>query len=273
MMTLNLSSDDELATASNKLKNLNDNKITFDLSNYSFVKPYQLVRIRCLYDLALELGLSFFTTYPLDQNVKDYCGRMGLFEGTDYAYPYKKKTEDKFFQLLKITNDRNETVYDECQKVLRLSKVTSNYINRLADTFTELADNIYYHSGSKENTGWGYMHAQAHIRSGQIHLGLSDVGVGVYGSYQRTNQVRNRTEEQVITDIFEELESCLNPGPQKGHRGLGLHETKDFIDKHTGHLILSSGNYSVHVNQTGIYPQENKYITEGTWIQMRVPIR
>ncbi|NJL25788.1 MAG: hypothetical protein HC902_11835 [Calothrix sp. SM1_5_4] len=198
---------------------------------------------------------------------------MELFKGTDYVYPFQQNNPDTFFPLIKITNDRNESIYEECLRVFGYSKATSNYVNRVSDAFVELADNIYFHSGAKVNSGWGYIHAQAHPQSGIIRLGICDVGVGIYGSYERTGQRKGRTEENLVRDVFEEMESSLNVGPGKGHRGLGLHEVREFINTNTGLLTMRTGNMLVYVNQTGVYPQRTTYKTEGTWIELRIPIR
>lgn len=272
MLNLNIS-DDQLAQAPSEIRSGNYNQLNLDLALLGYIRPYQLVRIRCLIDLAIEQNLSVQINPPNSSDVRDYAGRMGLFKGTSYTYPYNENHSSTFFPLIKITNDRNESIYEECRKVFGLSNATANYVNRLSDAFVELADNIYFHSGETENSGWGYIHAQAYKHGGTIRLGLSDVGVGVYGSYQRTGQLRGRSEEQLTRDVFEELESSLNPGPKKGHRGLGLHEVKDFIDRHTGLLVMYTGNVIVNVNQVGIFPQKSSFKTEGTWIQMRVPIR
>lgn len=272
MLTITTSITD-LAHAPSEIRSKKHTSLLINLERWNYVRPYELVRIRSIIDLANEMNLSIQITPPLSVDVKDYAARMGLFEGTGFQYPYNKNNSVTFFPLIKITNDRNEEVYEECRKVFGLSNATANYVNRLSDAFVELADNIYYHSGTTENSGWGYIHAQAYLQAGVIRLGLSDVGVGVYGSYERTGQLRGRTEEQLTKDVFEELESSLNPGPKKGHRGLGLHEVKEFIDRHTGLLVMRTGNVTVNANQVGIYPQPSGFKTEGTWIQMRVPIR
>jgi len=198
---------------------------------------------------------------------------MGLFKGTNYVYPHTEQDPTTFFPLKKIVNDRNEEVYEDCQRVFSYSNATANYVNRVSDAFVELADNIYFHSGEVANSGWGYIHAQAHQQSGNIRLGICDTGLGIFGSYQRTGQLRGRTEESLAKDIFEELESSLNLGPSAGHRGLGLYEVRQFLNTHTGLLRMLTGNVIVYVNQTGVYSQRNNFRTDGTWIDMRIPIR
>ena len=195
---------------------------------------------------------------------------MGLFEGTNYEYPYDSHEPENFFPLKKIINDKNDLLFEDCCRVFEKSGATRNYIQRLAESFSELADNIYFHSGEEENCGWGYIHAQAY--ENKICLGICDVGIGIYESYKRTGQLKGRSEDKLIIDIFEESESSLN-NSKKNHRGLGLYEVKGFIDMHGGSLKMLSGNASVKLEKNKIDPKKIFYKTEGSWIEMVVPVR
>lgn len=265
--------DLELATAPTEILSGRFTDVKLNIENCHFIRPAKLVRWRCLLDLATSCGLRVQIVPPSKEDAKSYAGRMGLFRDTNYVYPHRENEPTTFFPLIRITNDRNESLYEECQRVFGYSNATANYVNRVSDAFVELADNIYFHSGQTANSGWGYIHAQAHKQSGNIRLGICDVGVGIYGSYERTNQLRGRTEEVLTKDVFEELESSLNAGPRQGYRGLGLHEVREFINTNTGLLKMYTGNTLVYVNQTGVYSQRNSFRTDGTWIDMRIPIR
>jgi len=264
--------DESLGSAPAQMSSGKYGAVHLDLSKSTYVRSIALVRWRCLIDLAQQFNLQLTITPPVNVAACDYAGRMGVFDGTTYQYPHHKRSADTFFPLIRVENDRNDRLYDECRKIFSLSKATMNYVDRLADAFTELADNIFYHSGKTANSGWGYIHAQAYPNAGNIYLGISDVGVGFYGSYARTNQTRNRTEEQIIVDSFEALESSLNPAPKQGHRGLGLHEVHEFVKKHTGRVHIRSGKASVSATQVGIFPESLGYKADGTWIEVRVPI-
>ena len=196
---------------------------------------------------------------------------MGLFEETNYSYqrPPNENESSHFFSLRKITNDRNEDIYKQCKKVFH--QIPFNYVRDLCDVFIELTDNIYYHSGQSENSGWGYVHAQTYDN---IQIALSDVGVGVYGSYQRRDKLKNRTEKKLVCDIFEESESSLNPPLGQGdqHRGVGLSQVKDFIMESGGELNMYTGKVFAKVDQNGVRVLSNDNIkTEGTWIEMILP--
>lgn len=218
----------------------------------------------------MKLKLSVLP--PSSSKVYSYIGRMNLFKGFQYIYPYKEHEPDTFFVLKKVENDRTEYLYEDCRRVFGLANIPNNYIDSLTDAWTELANNIFYHSGSSENSGWGYIHAQAYPNSKKIKVALSDTGVGFYGSYNRTGQLRGRNEAQIITDAFNLHESCLNPIPGRGYRGVGLNLVKDFISINGGQVYIWSGNTLVTLNQNSIRSQNLGFTTNGTVIEMIVKI-
>ena len=252
------------------LRSKNYNQLLLDLSSVSFVKSLELTQWKCLIELALEYDMKVNITPPHEESAYHYAGRMGLFEKTNYVYPFKEKQPQTFFPLLRIESDRNENLYEECLRVFSMSNVSTNYIRRLADTFTELADNVYFHSGQSPNSGWGYVHAQVYQKN--ICIGVSDVGVGFYGSYKQNNQIRGRTEKQILLDAFKVGESSLNPFPKPGYRGVGLSEVFEFIERFSGIMTVSSGKAMVMATQKGLKDEGLLYNVYGAWIQLEVPI-
>ncbi len=249
-----------------------DDDVTLDLSEWSTTKSVYLVRTRCLIDYLLRQNVVPKILWPQNISAREYAGRMGLFEGTDYIYPLNQHEPQSFFPLYKIENDWTEFLYEECHRVLSLSNVPRNYINSLADAFTELANNIYYHSGEKENTGFGYVHAQAYPKGQYIHISICDLGIGVYGSYERRNKVRGRPEYEVVRDAFNELDSSLNEAPGVGHRGIGLSIVRDFIVQHNCTLWMWTGKTNVCLSKNGIFTGTNSFNFKGTLIEMKVPM-
>ena len=243
--TLNI--DDKIETtgpAPDEICSNNYSKLNIDLSSTKWFEPEMLVRLKCLIDLADKHQIEVSIMPPNDQNCADYAGRMGLFNNTlingeEYEYPHKKYDSDTFFPFFKIENDHNSLLQDKCLKVientLRLKAI------ELSEYFSEIADNVYFHSGREENTGWGYAQAQA-WSDGRIQIAVSDTGVGFLGSYKRTNQTRNRSEIDIIVDAFKELESSLNNGVDLKYRGLGLYGVHEYIKKQSGTIQVWSGN-------------------------------
>lgn len=247
-------------------------EVKLDLTNVTHIDSFLLARCRCIIDESARAKLKLSVLPPSSSKVYSYIGRMDLFKGFQYIYPYKSHEPDTFFSLKKVENDRTEYLYEDCRRVFGLANIPNNYIDSLTDAWTELANNIFYHSGDRDSSGWGYIHAQAYLNSKKIKVALSDTGVGFYGSYSRTGQVRNRSESQIITDSFNLHESCLNPIPGRGHRGVGLSLVKDFVSINGGVVYIWSGRTIVTVNQSGIRSQTLGFNTVGTVIEMIVKI-
>jgi hypothetical protein len=262
-----------LAVAPSLLKSRRPEILIIDMANLEFINCRILVRLKCIIDLAVELKIAIKIFPPDRGDTRDYAGRMGLFANTNYTYPYNINPPKAFLPLIKIENDINDHLHEELSRVFSHMLVPSSYIGSLAGTFTELADNMFYHAGAQSNMGWGYVCAQVFEKNPRISISLSDVGVGVYETYQRTNQVRGRSEKQILLDSFEQGESCLNPGPGKGYRGIGLWEARDYIQRFEhGTLLYRSGKHWVTIDHRGIRTRETGIVYAGTWIEMEVPI-
>lgn len=261
-----------MATAESVIKLSNDDLIELDFSDWNFVRSYYLAMARCLIEFCISTGRKVKIIPPNRQSAKDYAGRMELFRATTYNYPYTPHNPHTFFPLKKIDNDRTEFLYEDMHRVLSQSNIPANYISNLCDSFTELANNIFYHSGTTENSGWGYVHAQAYPSAGNIKLAIADNGVGFLGSYERTKQVRMRKLDQIVCDAFDELESCLNEDPGKGYRGIGLSEVRTFITNNNAKLWLWTGSVLATVNSRNITTSILPYECSGTVIEFEVPI-
>ena len=255
--TLNI--DDKIENtgpAPDKICSNNYSKLNIDLSNTKWFEPEKLVRLKCVIDLAHKHQMKVSIKPPNDQNYTDYAGRMGLFNNTlvngeEYKYTYNKLEHelDKFFPLLKIENDHNDTLQNKCLKVIENILGVGFKPFDLSDHFSEIADNVYYHSGKKENSGWGYAQAQA-WHGGRIQIAVSDTGVGFLGSYERTNQTKGRKEIDIIVDAFKELESSLNNGIDVKCRGIGLHGVYEYTKEQSGTIEVWSGNSYIKIEGT-----------------------
>jgi hypothetical protein len=263
----------EMGTAPANIRQTEMEVVHFDMSGWTNIRSFQLARARCLIDLAIQLRKGVMVTPPSRTSALNYSGRMGLFNGLSYVYPQTPQPPETFFPLTRIEHDRTEFLFDEMHRVLSLSNIPANYITRLCESFTELANNIYFHSGDTENSGWGYVHAQAYPHYRHIKIGISDVGVGFFGSYSRTGQIRGRTSHQIVRDAFEELESSLNLNPGRGYRGLGLSEVRNFVNLNSCKLNLWTGTTHARVFRNNfLESSESGWHNDGTLIELEVPI-
>lgn len=271
-MELKLNTDfSELGPAPLKICSGDYKSVVINLEDWSYALSKEIVRIKSIIQLARENNLSVDIKYPSRENVKHYVGRMGLFQGFSYEYPYGRLSPNTFFPIYEITNDQTQFLFDEFHRVLSFSEVPINYINEMADVFTELSDNVYFHSGPTENSGKGFTHAQVHLPPQNINMAIDDCGVSFLGSYKRTGQVRARSELQIIEDAFEEMESSLNSKPKNGHRGIGLFSVKNFIKKYGGEITVISGSSSFCIKKDDIIKEKLSYQYKGTNIELEVP--
>lgn len=268
----------ELGKSLEKLESGSATGIELDLSSAGFVTSEWLVLWKCIIERAKELSKRVSIVPPAKAANLDYAGRMGLFEDTTYNYPYNASTPITFFPLLRIRSDGDLRLYDECQRVLGAANLAQNQIYTIAEAFSELADNIYFHSGTTENSGWGYIHAQVYHagtwfwKRGYLRLAVCDLGVGIFGSYQRTNQIRGRSQKQVVKDSLNLGDSSLNPAPREGHRGIGLNDVKNFVSDNDGHLVIKTGDVHLDLRKEKLQVKNTSFFFGGTNIELKVPI-
>lgn len=265
---IDCSDEKQLCDAKNIILQGNQNNVVLDLSKINFLLPEQSVHIRCLIDLCkenLNVG-NRSIILPVGEDAKNYAGRIGLFDKTDYNYPLKKHDSNKFFSLHRIDSDSNDDLREQFITIFSNMKIPKNYCADIADNFVEIADNVYFHSGQKYKTGWGYACAQ--IIKNQIHIAVCDVGIGFYNSYKNNGTLKNRTEEQILKDSINELVSSLNDPV----RGIGLFEAKEFIQRHGNCLEIKTGNYKLCVSKENINVLKLDNFFDGAIIKMEVPV-
>ena len=227
-----------------------DSQLNIDLHSVIWWTPDILVRLKCVIDLAKEYQIKVSIRTPEKSDVNEYARRIGLYNGTlinkeAYQHSYSKHDSDHFFPLFKIENDHNDRLEEKCLNLIKRNLKIRPF--DLANHFSEIADNVYFHSGRKENTGWGYAQAQAYS-DGRVQIAVSDIGIGFLGSYERTQQIRDRSEMDIIIDSFEELESSLNNQTDINHRGLGLYGVYEYIKEQSGQIEVWSGKSYMKIN-------------------------
>lgn len=271
-MRLEISSSPyQLGPTPEKLRSGKITELILNLSNVGFISSSDLAHLRCIFELAVQLKISVSFIRPIDKNKESYLGRMGLFEGTEYHYPLKKHDSDNFLALRKIKNQNNESLYTDLVRVFEPSGVSLQQIQSLSEALLELVNNIHFHSGPNYMQGWGFVHSQAlRGNSPGIWVGIVDVGVGFYGSYLRTGQLRGRTEAQIVLDSLEEGQTSLTGDLGKG-RGIGLGEVRQFVNDYEGLFTIRTGRTGLIVRKQGVKVIDLGYPVNGTWIELKVP--
>ena len=244
--------------------------IVLDLSQFPWLNPQELVRFKCLMELARRAQITVQIKSPLDQNVARYIKRMGL---VDFAAGATEMDSGRsFFPLYAVTGDDNSALFDELKRVFDPEGPSVNWPVEVASALTELVDNIFYHAGERPNTGWGYAQAQKLANARKICVGIADVGVGYAASYRRTGQDRGRSTRQIVEDSFKLQESSLNFPGKPPHRGIGLSLVKDFVNGFNGTMKLFTDNVCARIIDGKLSVVDLDYDVCGSWIYLEIPI-
>ena len=248
-------------------------RVDFDLSQASAFDGAKLTQLRCLFDLALLNGVDVGIKPPINPGALRYAAGMGLFKGFP-ALPqdlFYNSQKNKFIPLAKITTDKNDFLLYEFRKLFNELNLPTTSLGDACLVFTEIADNIFFHSGSIDDAGWGYLQAQIH---GEVlKISFTDVGVGFVGAYKRSGTDKGRSSVQLLIDSFNHLESRLNKPGGKAIRGIGLYETREFLKLSNGALDIKSNGAMIRLvgdRKPKILPMAWDF--EGTQVNLEVKL-
>ena len=192
---------------------------------------------------------------------------MGLYEGTNYTYPYNQHISNQFIPLTKIESDDNNSIAEKIYEVFRAANAPM--MDNLMSSITELIDNVFYHSQKDYGTGSGYVCAQVYKsrQNPRLVVSVRDIGIGIVGSYQQ-----RKSDDRDGLEIFRKSFEELNSSTEDPYRGLGLSHAVEFIKGCSGFFSINSGPYQAIIPQEG-YLAISQLSTEkvGTEIHMEVP--
>ncbi len=271
---IDLNSCEERYPFNEFLEEYQGQKIILDLSKFKFVKPVDSVHLRCILEKAIRAkskGLisDFSIEYPKNSDVELYLGRIGLFkELKDYEYPMAKHDSNNFSELIYIKNDYNAILGDKVQELLERGKfATSGLIDSLTNSLTEIADNIFFHSGKSYGEGWGYFAAQTYEET-YLSMAFCDVGIGFKGSFDRTGKFNDISDKDLIAKSFEE--SVTSTGDP--WRGIGLYQVYEFIRDFSGIMTIESGKGKVEIKDGKILKDEIAWNMNGSLLSLSLTL-
>lgn len=247
-------------------------EVSFHLEKFRIIQSDELTHIRCLIELAGMSGLRVNVFPPKDPNVTRYAEGMGLFKDFDIpGVVFANNKNTSYIPLTRINSDKNQFLEAEFLKIFDRLHLSATNVPFLCIAFTELADNIFYHSGPTDDTGWGYIHAQ--VFRDKIKITFTDTGVGFLNAYERSGTRKERNSVQLLTDSMTYLESRLNLAGQKPTRGIGLYEARELIENTGGLLTIRSVDGMIRISgKKPIQGVTTSWIFCGTQISMVVPI-
>lgn len=243
-----------------------------DLRGITWFQSFHLTMCATLKTLSNKTNKKFTFTKCGSPDTENYAGRMGLFDGTknndgsDFEYKYKKHTSDRFFDLKYVDSDNNQDIYSSLAKVL--SNNCPSMLPDVFESFTEMIDNIYFHSGISEDSGWGFAHAQC--LSNNLHLAVCDLGVGYFETYKRNNLLKNRTSLQIVEDSLKLQESCRNI--TNSNRGLGLNHVCNYLDDSRGQMTIYTDGIQCEYKNQQAKIRPLGYETKGVLACITIPL-
>lgn len=246
--------------------------VVFDMKKIMVFQSDELTHFRCLFDMARDIGITARVLHSKNESAVRYAEGMGLFKGFDVpGIPFKNHRQATYIPLTRIDSDYNEFLFEEFQKIFEHMHLSASVIPDLCLAFTEIADNIFYHSGIQDNTGWGYIAAQ--VYKNRVQISFTDCGTGFEAAYERSQTKRNRTNLELLKDSLNYLESRFNIPGQKATRGIGLHEARKLATDSGGRMVLRSGDGMVSLlGKSPMVAMKTTWLFCGTQVSMEIPI-
>jgi len=226
-----------------------DNAVS--LRDLDFVDPFGLLMLLS-YLRYLSMVLDRVWLYlPRKENVKQYLVRSGfLKEASLYAsliptlpeVSYNQKQDEMWLipvTVLRAEDDVPGIVGDFLQSMQRILLPSEGMLSQdqryFCTLLSELCQNIPQHSRDQ-----GYVAAQSYrTKTGkEIHIALTDLGVGLRGSLSQGHAIVDWQEEAVIRYALQQGVSATN----EIGRGLGLAQVMKSLQRFSGSFYLRSGS-------------------------------
>lgn len=159
------------------------------------------------------------------------------------------------------------------QMIVKQAKIQSGGSSSLSYLISELFDNIFEHSQSKN----GYAFSQFLEREGCINLCIADTGITIFNSYKNSGKY----QEEINNDETEAL-ILANEGystknrPEAENRGYGISTSKKMLVEGMkgSFFMLSGGAFHRYEAGTNDYIDlKGKFSWKGTIILLRIPVK
>lgn len=242
---------DKTIKALDRLRPLNGEDNAVSLRDLDFIDPFGLLMLLS-YVRYLSMVLDRVWLYlPRKDNVMQYLVRSGfLKEASHYASFIPSLPHSSFSQkkdemwlipvtTLRAEDDVPEIVDDFLQNMKRIFLPSGGILSQdqifFCTLLSELCQNIPQHS-----LDHGYVAVQSYrTKIGkEIHIALTDLGVGLRGSLSQGHAIVDWSEESVIRYALKQGVSATN----EIGRGQGLAQVVKSLQRFQGTFFLRSGN-------------------------------
>ena len=171
-----------------------------------------------------------------------------------------------------MTDANKDTFGSIIQSVLMKQAGIAQGGSSLSYLISELLDNIYEHSRSKN----GYVFSQYLEREGVIDLCIADRGITIAGSFQQAGLYQDEIDgsETEALKLANEGYSTKNR-PEAENRGYGISTSKEMlvVGMKGAFFMFSGGAFHRYENGANDYIDlRNLFRWQGTVILMRIPV-
>lgn len=250
--------------------------IEVDMTRIHFLYPWQLTLAACLKVWAkgkARLTFHWNKAKRFQNEVVSYAEQVGLFAGLDEVtdtistlnqFPYNP---ENYFELQRIEGDSLEV---PLQHLTRLLTRWPELAPKLPAHLAGLAQNIFVHSGPKENTGWGFVQAQT--TGAKLRIAYCDFGVGCYKTFQRNNLLQGRVPKEILEICLEPEGTSLAQNSAYQSRGEGLASICTFLEDHKGSMDFYSDGLRCRYAKGKKSTEVLGIRTKGTLVSIEIPL-
>ena len=247
-----------------------ENKI-FDFSKITWITPHKTIFLTSVFHNLIETNCDMETLnsylktihFPnglLVDNVENYREHYIKFENKNYSPILKLKIDNTKDNI----DLRDEVIKDFISHISNLINLKSNYIGGIRYILSELFDNIFEHSESD----YAFLTFQNYPNLKKIEICISDIGIGILGSYKKTNSSLEKNFSDIITDLDALKSATEGKSTKSVERGFGIHTSRNIISEgFKGYILYQSGN-ALAINDS-IF-ESNSYI-RGVIFVMNIP--
>ena len=251
--------------------------LLIDLSEISFLYPFQILPLTVLINSLINDKISIYIRYPQNQT---FFNTIRFYKGFDIKYHNNWKEELEYFKkkdflpIIKVPTSQNSK--DEYLREQLLSiiddilfsqlQLTTKFKSPLNYLISETIDNVCDHA--KVSNAWIML--QNYQQEDFFDLCIIDDGISILGSYKQNKFKDIKTDEIAIQNAI----VGKSTKKQAISRGFGISTSREMlVNGLYGEYLLFSG--SAFYIQTKEYeqiikvPPINKWI--GTMVALRIP--
>lgn len=252
--------------------------VQWDFANANFLHPFFLAPLAIYKHTSGKDIECVNIPLRIQSYLNSICfDRMLHFDNDseeDIEMVMKKYLEKTYIPLCSfaMTNSNKDKFGTVVQRIItKQANIQSGGVSSLSYLISELFDNIYEHSQSKN----GYVFSQYLEREGYIDLCIADTGITIFNSYRNAQLYQEDIGESEVEALMLANEGYSTKNrPEAENRGYGISTSKKMLVEGLkgAFFMLSGGAFHRYENGTNDYIDlEGQFYWHGTIILLRIP--